>query len=216
MFERYTERARRVIYWSRYIASQRGSPEIETEYLLLGLLREDQNLARRFLGSPWAVDAVWRQVWQTKPTSRRPLGGVDLPLSSVSKQVLVLAAEEADRESSKHIGTAHLLLGILREEKCPAAEMLHERGLRPEAAREELTRKQHDESIREKFVRERSSLPEVLELQNRIGLILSRANEAIADHDFAKARTYSDEERAERDKLYLLCQQHGLPDWLYT
>ena len=56
MFERYTESARRVIFWSRYLASQRGCPEIEVEHLLLGLLREDMSLAERFLGSPWAVE----------------------------------------------------------------------------------------------------------------------------------------------------------------
>jgi ATP-dependent Clp protease ATP-binding subunit ClpC len=44
--------------------------------------------------------------------------------------VLAYAAEEAERLSHKHIGTEHLLLGLLREEKCFAAEILHERGLR--------------------------------------------------------------------------------------
>ena len=45
MFERYTEKARRVIFFARYEASQFGSPYIETEHLLLGLLREDKALA---------------------------------------------------------------------------------------------------------------------------------------------------------------------------
>ena len=49
MFERYTEKARRVIFFARYEASQYGSPYIETEHLLLGLLREDKVLANRFL-----------------------------------------------------------------------------------------------------------------------------------------------------------------------
>ena len=51
MFERYTEKARRVIFFARYEASQFGSPYIETEHLLLGLLREDKALANRFLRS---------------------------------------------------------------------------------------------------------------------------------------------------------------------
>ena len=50
MFERYSERARRVIFFARYEASQYGSPYIETEHLLLGLLREDSGLRRLFLG----------------------------------------------------------------------------------------------------------------------------------------------------------------------
>jgi ATP-dependent Clp protease ATP-binding subunit ClpC len=57
MFERYTEKARRVIFFARYEASQFGSPYIETEHLLLGLLREDKALANRFLRSHAAVDS---------------------------------------------------------------------------------------------------------------------------------------------------------------
>ena len=52
MFERYTEKARRVIFFARYEASQFGSPYIETEHLLLGLLREDKALTNRFLALP--------------------------------------------------------------------------------------------------------------------------------------------------------------------
>jgi hypothetical protein len=63
---------------------------------------------------------------------------VDLPLSNECKRVLAYAAEEAERLSHKHIGTEHLLLGLLREEKCFAAEILRERGLTGSAIREEL------------------------------------------------------------------------------
>jgi hypothetical protein len=60
--QRYSEPARRVIFYSRYMASQFGSPEIETEHLVLGLLRADMVLARRFLGSPWAAEEIWREI----------------------------------------------------------------------------------------------------------------------------------------------------------
>ena len=52
MFERYTEKARRVIFFARYEASQFGSPDIETEHLLLGVLREGKDLANRFRKKP--------------------------------------------------------------------------------------------------------------------------------------------------------------------
>jgi ATP-dependent Clp protease ATP-binding subunit ClpC len=68
---------------------------------------------------------------------------VDLPLSNECKRVLTFAAEEAVRLSHTHIGTEHLLLGLLREEKCFAAEMLGERGLRLGAVREELGQTPH-------------------------------------------------------------------------
>src|SRR6266849_347681 len=56
MFERYTEKARRVIFFAHYEASQFGSPCIETEHLLLGLMREDKQLAARFLRSSASVE----------------------------------------------------------------------------------------------------------------------------------------------------------------
>lgn len=55
MFERYTQAARETIFGARYLASQVRGPEIETEHLLLGVLRADKSLANRFLGSPWAA-----------------------------------------------------------------------------------------------------------------------------------------------------------------
>jgi hypothetical protein len=84
------------------------------------------------------------------------------------------------------------------------------------STREELTRSPHDDSAIEKFVRERSPLPEdVVELKTQIRSIVSRMEAAIANHDFAKARLCSDEERTERDKLRLLYQQHGLSEWIF-
>ncbi len=62
MFERYTEKARRVIFFARYEASQFGSPYIETEHLLLGLLREDKALTNRFLRGHGEVEAIHKQI----------------------------------------------------------------------------------------------------------------------------------------------------------
>ena len=140
MFERYTEKARRVIFFARYEASQFGSPYIETEHLLLGLLREDKALTNRFLRSHASVESIRKQIEQRTIVREKVSTSVDLPLSNECKRVLAYAAEEAERLSHKHIGTEHLLLGLLREEKCFAAEILTERGLRLTAIREELQR----------------------------------------------------------------------------
>jgi len=216
MFERCSETARRAIHSSRYMAGRVGSPEIETEHLLLGLLRADKVLARRCLGSPWAGNAVWRKIEQSKPVREKTSGPREIPLSSASKHVLALAAEEADLLSNKHVCTEHLLLGLLREEKCFAAEILHELGVRLAATREDLLRIPHDDSASEEFVRESGPMPEdIVELRTRIRSIVSRMEGAIANHDFVKARAYSDEESTERDKLYLLYRKHGLSDWIY-
>ncbi len=140
MFERYTEKARRVIFFARYEASQFGSPYIETEHLLLGLLREDKALTNRFLRSHASVESIRKQIEQHTTVREKVSTSVDLPLSNECKRVLAYAAEEAERLSHKHIGTEHLLLGLLREDKCFAAEILTERGLRLPAIREELQR----------------------------------------------------------------------------
>ena len=140
MFERYTEKARRVIFFARYEASQFGSPYIETEHLLLGLLREDKALTNRFLRSHASVESIRKQIEGHTTIREKVSTSVDLPLSNECKRVLAYAAEEAERLSHKHIGTEHLLLGLLREEKCFAAEILSERGLRLPAIRDELQR----------------------------------------------------------------------------
>src|SRR5215471_18228834 len=137
MFERYTEKARRVIFFARFEASGFGSPYIETEHLLLGLLREDKGLTNRFLRSHTTVESIRKQIEGKATVQEKVPTSVDLPLSNEGKRVLAYAAEEAERLSNKHIGTEHLLLGLLREEKCFAAEILHERGLKLVAIREE-------------------------------------------------------------------------------
>jgi len=138
MFERYTEKARRVIFFARYEASQFGSPYIETEHLLLGSLREDKALTNRFLRSHAAVESIRKQVEANTAIREKTSTSVDLPLSNECKRVLAYAAEEAERLGHKHIGTEHLFLGLLREENCFAANMLKERGIELAKAREEL------------------------------------------------------------------------------
>ncbi len=138
MFERYTEKARRVIFFARYEASEFGSPSIETEYLLLGLLREDKSLANRFLPSIDSVDSIRQMVRALTPARPKISTSVDLPLSHESKRVLAYAAEETERLNHKHVGTEHLLLGLLRDENCLAATLLRELGLAIDAVREEI------------------------------------------------------------------------------
>lgn len=75
----------------------------------------------------------------------------------------------------------------------------------------ELSRSPYDDSATEELIRELRSLPnDVVESRTRIRLIVRRMKEAIANHEFEKARFYSDEERIERAKLHLLYREHGL------
>jgi len=140
VFERYTEKARRVIFFARYEASQYGSPYIETEHLLLGLMREDKALANRFLRTHGSIESIRKEIESRITIRERISTSVEVPLSQECKRILNFAAEEAERLGHKHVGTEHLLLGILREEKCFGAEILAERGLRLSSLREELAR----------------------------------------------------------------------------
>ena len=128
MFERYTEAARRVIFFGRYEAAKYGSPYIETEHLLLGLLHEDHKLALRLLQSEQAIAALKAQV-RSPETAAAASTAVDLPLSDECKRVLAYGAEDAERMGHQHIGTEHLLLGFLREEGSRAALALRQAGL---------------------------------------------------------------------------------------
>ena len=137
MFERYTERARRVIFFSRYEASQFGSTKIEADHLLLGLLREDKALIDRFFPAA-VVEDMRRKVEEHIPRREKVATSVDLPLSEDGMRILAYAHEESERLAHRFIGTQHLLLGILREETCFARRILTEGGLELGAAREQL------------------------------------------------------------------------------
>jgi ClpA/ClpB-like protein len=126
MFERYTEKARRVIFFARYEASQYGAPAIDTEHLLLGLLREDKSLHRWLPKTD--LQTIRRRVDERSPKHPPTSTAIDLLLTTAGKRALKFAADEAERLAHRHIGTEHLLLGLLGEENCLAAELLREAG----------------------------------------------------------------------------------------
>ena len=115
MFERYTEKARRVIFFARYEACTFGSPYIESEFLLLGLLREDRHIVTRWLGKRDWPAILRKEVEKYVDLRPKTATSVDLPLSNEVKRVLANAAEEAEHLGHHHIGTEHLFLGLLRE-----------------------------------------------------------------------------------------------------
>ena len=124
MFERYTERARRVLFFARYEASQLGSISIETEHLLLGLIREGKGLTSRiFARSHLSLESIRKEIEGRTVFREKVSTSVEIPFSTETKRVLQYSAEEADRLLHNYIGTEHLLLGILREERAVAASI---------------------------------------------------------------------------------------------
>ena len=139
MFERYTERARRVLFFARYEASQLGSVSIETEHLLLGLIREGKGLTSRiFERSHLSLENTRKEIEGRTVLREKVSTSVEIPFSAETKHVLQFAAEEADRLLHNYIGTEHLLLGLLREEQSVAASILVEKGMRLHAVREDI------------------------------------------------------------------------------
>jgi uncharacterized protein (TIGR02246 family) len=148
MFESYTEMARRVIFFARYEASLYGSPYMESEHFLLGLLRADLALVRRFLG-PNSVTTDIRAEIERQITRRERIStSVEVPLTTECEKILKLAVEESERLAHRQVGTEHILLGILGVEGSLAARLLRERGLRPQAIRELLAKNPGSASLK--------------------------------------------------------------------
>src|SRR5216117_587501 len=163
MFERYTEKARRVIFFARYEASQFGAPAIEPEHLLLGLMREDKTLTERFFPrAQITIESIRREIESRTLLRERIPTSVELPLAPETKRVLHYSHEESDRLQHRHIGTEHLLLGLLREERSMAAQILFERGLRLAAVRDEIARQTGADA------RHRKDIPHLLEFSRDV------------------------------------------------
>jgi hypothetical protein len=138
MFERYTEKARRLVFFARFEASRYGSPSIETEHLLLGLLREDLALLKNFLGDEDIEGTLRAEIEQHITQRERISTSVEMPLTTDCQNALKLASEEAQRLAHRHIGTEHMLLGMLGVEGSLAAKLLEARGVRAATVREKV------------------------------------------------------------------------------
>jgi ATP-dependent Clp protease ATP-binding subunit ClpC len=131
MFDRYTEKARRAIFFARYEASQCGSSSIETEHLLLGLVREDKRLMYVLLTQEGVAHIC--SVLRSGSEGREKVStSIDMPLSEGCTNTLHEAAKQADHHADQHIGTEHLLLGLLPQKASLAAQLLIQHGVTPE------------------------------------------------------------------------------------
>src|SRR5215470_676378 len=142
MFERYSERSRRVIFFARYEALQYGSSVISPEHILLGLLREDKTIATRFipLRHEVTVDKVRREIEERIVVRDRMPQSSDLHLAAETKRVLFYANEESRQLNARFVAPEHLLLGLVSDERSIAAEILFQYGVRAQDVRNELAR----------------------------------------------------------------------------
>src|SRR3954471_8995905 len=138
MFEKYNERARRALFFARYEASKLGSKVIESEHLLLGILREGEDIIKeifsRFNVKP---EEVRREIEGDRIFVERISSTAELPLSEESKKILAYASHEAESMLHANGGSEHLLIGILRVEGCTAMRILARHGVDVYTVREE-------------------------------------------------------------------------------
>ena len=137
MFERYTESARRVLFFARYESSKVGGLSILPEHLLLGLLRESIPMISGFV-SRGSVESLRRTLAETLTPQERVPTSVEIPFSDDAKAVLARAAVEADELKNRWIGPAHLLLGIMVKTSGEASRALHDAGVGARAIRDYL------------------------------------------------------------------------------
>ena len=165
MFERYSERSRRIIFFARYEALQYGSPVIAPEHILLGLMREDKTLAARFFPfrNDIGTDKIRAEIEDRIVVRDRIPQSAELHLSPQTKKVLFYANEESRSLKNRFVAPEHILVGLLREERSVAAEVLFQFGLRAMDVRTELTRQNNEKSIFNTVKKEQSKTPNLSE-----------------------------------------------------
>ena len=138
MWQRFTERARKAVFYAQEEAGKWGANFVGPEHLLLGLIREDDNLAGRILDQLGVKPESVRKAVQARLRPGDGGMGKDMALTPAAKQVVDGVFNEAKRLGDNYIGTEHLLLGMLREDFGIATEVLVELGVTPEGVCERL------------------------------------------------------------------------------
>src|SRR5213082_3722590 len=133
----FTERVRKVLAMAREEAARLHHEYVWTEHILLGLIREGEGVAATVLQNlSVELDEIQQKIEETvKKGKAAQTTGPDLPYTSRAKKVLELAMSEARELNHSYVGTEHLLLGLLREEKGIAAQVLTDAGVNLEQAR---------------------------------------------------------------------------------
>ena len=138
LWMRFTERARRVVFFAQEEATRLGENYVGTEHLLLGLVRENDSVAARILDRLGVPLGRIRSDIERQVTRGHGNLGQDMQLTPRAKRVIDLAYEEARQLNNNYIGTEHLLLGLIREGDGLAARVLVKLGADLERTRREV------------------------------------------------------------------------------
>jgi hypothetical protein len=135
MFERYSESARRMLFFARHEVSQLGATSIEPEHILLAILSGEARVAQILAAFHASPESLCREVESRCVLREKISTSVEIPFGAATEDVLRFAAEEADRLQQNVVGPEHLLLGLLRAETSMAGSILTANGLRLDEVR---------------------------------------------------------------------------------
>lgn len=136
MFDRYSERARRVLFFARYELTQLGGKAVDPAHLLLGMLRDSKTADQLFASRNIPPAELRLKIEQRVQRGARVPTSAEVPFAGATKRVLNFAAEEADRLLQHNVQPEHLLLALMRENDPVAAASLIDYGLGLDDARE--------------------------------------------------------------------------------
>ncbi len=146
MWQRFSERARRVVFFAQEEAGRLGENYVSTEHVLLGLVRENDSVAARILDAMGVSLGRIRSEIERQVTRGDGRLGQDMQLTPRAKRVIDLAYDEARQLSNNYIGTEHLLLGLVREGEGLAGRVLIKLGVELERVRREVMALQDSDS----------------------------------------------------------------------
>src|SRR5215475_5819036 len=224
MFERFTDKARRVVVLAQEEARRLGHTSIGTEHILLGLLREDDGSAAQALDSLGIGLAAARDRVEAD-AGRGPGQSGHIPFTPEAKRTLELSLREALQLGENYIDTEHILLGLVRDPSSPGARVLADLGGTPEAVLPVSARRARRTAARSVRARVASPtapgyysslssrlaaleqwagmVPDLADLDEQIAQVRRDTEAAIDAHEFRTAEALSDTERelmSERDQ----------------
>jgi hypothetical protein len=195
VFERFTERARQVVVLAQDEARALKHNYIGTEHILLGLLREEEGLAARVLESlDITVEEVRAQVARIVGQGDEVTTG-QIPFTPRAKKVLELALREAQSLAHNHIGTEHILLGLVRENEGVAARILLDFDADAETVRDHVIQMLGGPPVmgRKAFVL--ASPPLAREYLDELARVREEKEAALATQELERAAALQDRER---------------------
>ena len=193
MFEKYTDKAKRVIYFARYEAGQAGSPHITPEHLLIGLLRVgDKFMTKLARTYDLKIEEIRDHI--IRSANYVHVEANDIPFSEVAKIVLNIANEESSKLGHTHIGNEHILLSLLMERSSFANQYISGKGLKLSEIKEEAifhnrVREKENKKKETPFLQEFSRDLTDLASRGRLDPLIGRKREVRRLHQILCRRT---------------------------